>query len=149
MGRLFARVFGVPHGVAGREAAFAALIGRRSPEETQELLRNSATHNTEKSGALLAAQGIFVVDIFAIDNGWPRTIVLTSLVLLVTASLVVMTNLRSTLGAYLNTQAAPARDPTSHIFAMIMSRTIRFNVALYLTFLAIILLGAVAVLSVF
>src|SRR5277367_4682440 len=114
------------------------MVGGRTPEDTFDFLRASASHNTEKSGALLGAQGIFVVvDIFAIDHGWPRAAILASLLLLLAGSLVVMTNLRGTLGAY---GRAERIDSAHAIFNMILSRTVRFNIALYLTFVSILLL---------
>jgi hypothetical protein len=135
-------LFGVPFGTESTTKVYVTMVGARTPEETFEFLRASASHNTEKSGALLGAQGIFVVvDIFAIDHGWPRTAVLASLLLMLAGSLLVMTNLRSTLGAY----TAPERtDAARSIFNMILSRSVRFNIALYLTFLSILLLAAAA-----
>ena len=142
MRRLLERIFGLPLSAEGRASAYETMVGHRSPEATVEFLRSSAAHNTEKSGALLGAQGIFVVvDIFAIEHGWPRSAVLASLLLLVAGSLVVMTNLRSTLGAYHHPGAAPGGDPSPAIFRMILGRHLRFNIALYLSFLSIMLLG--------
>jgi len=137
-------VFGVPFGEADRAAAMKVMAGQRGPDQQVEFLRTTAAHNTEKSGALLAAQGVYVVvDIFAIDHGWPRTPILVSLLLLVLGSLIVMTNLRGVFGAYRD-PATAGQNPVQAIFRMVMWRTVRFNVALYLTFLSVILLGAVA-----
>ena len=138
MRRLLWLIFGVPYSRDDIDKVYATMIGARTQESTFDFLRSSASHNTEKSGALLGAQGIFVVvDIFAVDHGWPRTAVLASLLLLLAGSLVVMTNLRSTLGAY---GRAEQPDAARSIFDMVLWRTVRFNVALYLTFLSIILL---------
>jgi hypothetical protein len=142
MKRLLWLVFGVPLEAKDIDKAYIAMVGARTPEDTFDFLRSSASHNTEKSGALLGAQGIFVVvDIFAVDHGWPRASILASLLLLLAGSLVVMTNLRSTLGAY---GRAERTDSARAIFNMILSRTVRFNIALYLTFLSISLLAAAA-----
>ena len=59
-------------------------------------------------------------------------------------ALMVMTNLRGTLGVYRRT---PSEAPGGHareVFRLVLSRTLRFNAALYLTFLSIILLGVAA-----
>jgi hypothetical protein len=142
MRRLLWLIFGVPLDAKDIDKVYIAMVGARTPEDTFDFLRASASHNTEKSGALLGAQGIFVVvDIFAIDHGWQRATVLPSLLLLLAGSLVVMTNLRSTLGAY---GRAERIDSARGIFNMILSRTVRFNVALYLTFLSISLLAIAA-----
>jgi len=139
------RVFGVPFGAADRSALFATLVGGRSEEAAVDFLRANASHNTEKSGALLGAQGIFVVvDIFAMDHGWTKAAILPALLLLLVGALVVMTNLRGTLAVY-RPAASPA--PGGHaraVFGLVLSRTLRFNIALYLTFLSIILLGMAA-----
>ncbi|HEX3675320.1 MAG TPA: hypothetical protein VHU87_13685 [Rhizomicrobium sp.] len=140
MNRLLWLVFGVPVKDEDIDKVYVTMVGSRTPEDTFDFLRTSASHNTEKSGALLGAQGIFVVvDIFAIDHGWPRSAILASLLLLLAGSLVVMTNLRSTLGAYGRLERI---DAARGIFNMILSRTVRFNIALYLTFLSILLLAA-------
>jgi hypothetical protein len=140
--RLLWLIFGVPFRAGDIEKVYVTMVGGRTPEDTFDFLRASASHNTEKSGALLGAQGIFVVvDIFAIDHGWPRGAILASLLLLLAGSLVVMTNLRSTLGAYgRGGQIIAARS----VFNMVLSRTVRFNIALYLTFVSILLLAAAA-----
>jgi hypothetical protein len=142
MSRLLWLIFGVPLKAKDIDKAYITMVGARTPEDTLDFLRTSASHNTEKSGALLGAQGIFVVvDIFAIDHGWPRSAILASLLLLLVGSLVVMTNLRSTLGAYGHAERTNAMRG---IFNMILSRTVRFNIALYLTFLSILSLAVAA-----
>jgi hypothetical protein len=145
MRRLLWLIFGIPFAKKDVDDVYATMIGARSPESTFDFLRSSASHNTEKSGALLGAQGIFVVvDIFALDHGWPRSAILICLLLLLAGSLIVMTNLRSTLGAYGRSDGPAGLDPGRSIFNMILSRTSRFNIALYLTFLSISLLGVAA-----
>ncbi len=136
-------VTGIPLTAEGREAAFHSLIGGRSMQEASDALRWGAGHNTEKSGALLGAQAIFVVVVtFMLDRGWPKALTLSSLFLLLVAALILITNLRSTMRAW---QQNDREDgPHRHMFDMIVSRTVRFNIALYLTFLSILSLGAAA-----
>jgi hypothetical protein len=137
-------VLGVPLTAKGRDTAFRQLTGGRSPQEASEVLRWSAGHNTEKSGALLGAQAIFVVVVtFVLDRGWPKTLTLASLFLLLAAALILITNPRSTMRAWQLLDHGE-NGPQQHMYAMVMSRTIRFNIALYMTFLSIILLATAA-----
>jgi hypothetical protein len=102
-------------------------------------MRAGACHNTEKSGALLAAQAIFVVvDTFALDHGWARYPIVASMLILLLGAMTVMANLRSTTGMY---DAARRADSVRGVFDMVMARNLRFNLALDLTYLAIALLG--------
>lgn len=141
--RLLEILLGAPLDSQGNEAAFKAMTGNRSAEDAADTLRWGAGHNTEKSGALLGAQAIFVVvDTFVLERGWPKLLTLASLFLLLAAALVLMTNLRSTMRSWQT--AERAGGPHRHMFNMIVSRTIRFNIALYLTFLSILLMAAAA-----
>jgi len=127
---------------ADRLAAFDKMVGGRSPQDAADVLRWSAGHNTEKSGALLGAQAIFVVvDTFVLDRGWPKDAVLAALFLVLAAALILMTNLRSTMMAYRQKEDV---EPNRHIFNMLLARTIRFNIALYMTFASILFLAAAA-----
>lgn len=142
MMRLFFRIFGVPFGAADRAAVLAELVGSRSKEDAISFFRDGAQHNTAKSGALLGAQGIFVVvDIFALDHGWPKGLVLAAVLLMLAGSLLVMSNLRGTLAPY---RKIPRHDPLRSVFELVLWRSFRFNLALYLTFLSILLLAAAA-----
>jgi hypothetical protein len=141
--RLLELLAGAPLTAKGRDETFDSMVGGRSPEDAADFLRWGAGHNTEKSGALLGAQAIFVVvDTFALERGWPKAPTLGSLFLLLAAALLLMTNLRSTMRAY----KGPRDNGRSnrHIFDMLISRTLRFNAALYLTFFAIVLLALAA-----
>ncbi len=142
------RVFGVPFGAADRNALFATLVGHRTEEAAVDFLRANASHNTEKSGALLGAQGIFVVvDIFAIDHGWSEAVIVPAVLLLLAGALLVMTNLKGTLSVY---RPALSDAPGGHaraVFQLVLSRTLRFNAALYLSFFSIVLLGVAALSS--
>jgi hypothetical protein len=111
-------------------------------------LADNLSHLTQKSGALLAAQAIFiVVDTWGMEHGWPRLAVLVSVVLLVVSALIVLTLLRS-----VYKPAPKTDDAATFVFEDILavakiltSRAARFNIALYMTFLSVILLGFGAV----
>jgi hypothetical protein len=140
--RLLELLLGVPLTHEDRRAGLEKMVGDSSPLEAAEILRWSAGHNTEKSGALLGAQAIFVVvDTFVLEQDWPKSVVLAALFLVLAAALILMTNLRSTMMAYRQKEMV---EPNWHIFSMLLTRTIRFNIALYLTFLSIVLLGVAA-----
>jgi hypothetical protein len=140
------RLFGVPFGAEDRATVFAEMAGNRSKESAIEFFRDGASHNTAKSGALLGAQGIFVVvDIFAIDHSWPRNVILASMLLMLAGSLLVMTNLRGTLWPYRKKSGELQVDAVRAVFHLVLRRSLRFNVALYLTFLSIILLALAAI----
>jgi hypothetical protein len=140
--RLLELLLGVPLTHEDRRAGLKKMVGDSSPLGAAEILRWSAGHNTEKSGALLGAQAIFVVvDTFVLEQGWPKGAVLAALFLVLAAALILMTNLRSTMMAYRQEEMV---EPNWHIFSMLITRTIRFNIALYMTFLSIILLGIAA-----
>ena len=136
-------VFGIPGTAEERETALRNIVGDLNPREAAERLRGAAQHNTEKAGALLAAQGIFTVaDTFALDHGWPQLPILASLGCLIAGSFLAMSILRSTMRMYRH--RPDHRDPVRLIFDMLMSRMVRFNSALYLTFFSILLLGIAA-----
>jgi|ERR1700733_8529713 hypothetical protein len=137
-------MLGVPLSTEDRATVFAEMAGNRSKESAVEFFRDGASHNTAKSGALLGAQGIFVVvDIFAIDHGWPKNMILASLLLMLAGSLLVMTNLRGTLRPYRGKR--PQIDAVRAVYNLVLRRSLRFNVALYLTFLSIVLLALAAI----
>jgi len=139
--RFLWRIFGVPFGAADRASVFDQMMGSRARESAMELFRDGAQHNTHKSGALLGAQGIFVVvDIFAIDHGWPKTLILASMLLMFLAALLVMTNLRGTLSHFRHVAGEAHHDEVRSMFELVRRRSARFNLALYLTFLSIVLL---------
>jgi hypothetical protein len=111
-------------------------------------LADNLSHLTQKAGALLAAQAIFiVVDTWGMEHGWPRIAVLVSVVLLVASALIVLTLLRS-----IYTPAPRTDDRATFVFEDIVgvariltARAARFNIALYMTFLSVVLLGIGAV----
>lgn len=141
-------LLGTPGSPEEHENAYRHIVGDLNATAAAERLRGGVQHNTEKAGALLAAQGIFTVaDTFALDHGWPQIPILISLVSLIVGTFLAISILRSTMRMY---RHAPDRaDPTRLIYAMLLSRMIRFNLALYLTFFSILLLGGAAILDVF
>lgn len=129
---------------------FATMTQGRSPESALAFFRDGAVHNTAKSGALLGAQGIFVVvDIFALDHGWPIGPVFAAMLLMLAGSLIVMTNLRGSTRPFERAAADGAVDPVRGSFNLVMTRMLRFNIALYLTFLSIVLLAVAALIFAF
>jgi len=60
-------------------------------------------------------------------------------------SLLVMANLRGTLWPYAGKSGTAPADPVQRVFLLVLRRSLRFNVALYLTFLSILLLALAAV----
>jgi hypothetical protein len=139
---LIGGVFGIP-ATDEREIAFQNLTRGLEVFAAMERLRDAVQHNTEKAGALLAAQGIFIVaDTFALDHGWPKIPILVSLVSLVAGAFLVMSILRSTMRMYRHPTEGP--DPARMAYNLLLSRMIRFNSALYLTFLSILLLAIAA-----
>jgi hypothetical protein len=139
---VFGWVFGIPAS-SEHDATVQNLSSGLDPVAASERLRNAVQHNTEKAGALLAAQGIFIVaDTFALDHGWPKIQILVSLVSLVVGAFLVMSILRSTMRMY--RPRSESAEPIRAIYNLLISRMIRFNSALYLTFLSILLLAIAA-----
>jgi hypothetical protein len=137
-------LFGTPGTADERENTFRTVAGDLQGAAALERLRNAVQHNTEKAGALLAAQGILIVaDTFALDHGWPRVTILTSLISLVAGSFLVMSILRSTMRMYRHGNGSV--DPARLIYRLLLSRMVRFNGALYLTYLSVLLLGIAAI----
>jgi len=133
-------IFGVPLGEADIEATFRRMMGKRGPEEALEFVLVGIKHNTEKAGALLGAQGIFVVvATFALDHGMPKDLVIAAIILLLAGSLLLMTTLRSTVGPM---SGERTKEIGRDAFEFLQSRIIRFNIALFLTFVAVILLAS-------
>jgi hypothetical protein len=66
-------IFGIPIGKEHRERAYRNVVGELRPADAFARILGGMQHNTDKAGALLAAQDIFAVACtFAIDHGWPR-----------------------------------------------------------------------------
>jgi hypothetical protein len=143
------RFLGVPPSLARQRAEIESHLRFRSLAELRATMSETLSHLTQKSGALLGAQAIFlVVDTYGMDHGWPRLAVLISLLTLVFAALLVMTNLKSVYMAAARETDDPAKlelDSVVQLARLAGVRGATFNVALYLTFLSVILLGFGAV----
>jgi len=144
MGQFLGWLLGIPGTPEERETAYKNLVGDLDGIAAAERMRGGVQHNTEKAGALLAAQGIFTVaDTFALDHGWPQLPILVSLGFLIAGAFLAMSILRSTMRMYRH--KIGHTDPVRLIYAMLLSRMIRFNTALYLTFLAVFLILLAAI----
>jgi hypothetical protein len=141
-------LFGTPGTPEERENTFRNAVGDLQGAAAAERLRNAVQHNTEKAGALLAAQGVFIVaDTFALDHGWPKAPILISMASLMVGAFLVMSILRSTMRMYRH--GGDAVDPVRLIYKLLLSRMVRFNGALYLTYVSILLLGGAAAIYAF
>jgi hypothetical protein len=134
--RFLASLLGAP---PDPQRAFAAVMGERGHAAAIDFLFQGIVHNTAKSGALLAAQGMFaVVGTYAMEHGWPVALILPAMILLLSGALLAMTILRSTMGSY---QPGADQDAVvAQMLALVAARMIRFNLALYMTFVSVILL---------
>jgi hypothetical protein len=129
---------GRPVDTRGKDEMFGDAIGERTPEQAVEFILENLQHHTHKAGALLGAQGIFVVvATYALDHGVPRALALSAMLLLLVASLILMTVLKSSSSALRGDRDSQAQ----RIFAVLMGRVLRFNIALYMTFAAVALLA--------
>ncbi|HEY1709071.1 MAG TPA: hypothetical protein VGG10_12455 [Rhizomicrobium sp.] len=136
---LLAGFLGVPLTGEERALTLKTIVSDRSGADAIDHMRTAVHHNTEKAGALLAAQSVFAVAAtFALDHGWPRIPVLLSILLLLVGSLLAMSILRSTVSMY--GRKAVKTDPVQLVFDLLLSRMARFNTALNLTFVAIVLM---------
>jgi hypothetical protein len=134
-------LLGFPPGDA-KALIYDRISNGRTPAETMDFVMDSVQHNTHKSGALLGAQGIFVVVCtYALDHGWPRPVALAALFLLIAGSLLIISTLKSTGVAF---QAEPEVF-NMRVIDLLLSRVVRYNIALYMTFGSLILLAAGAV----
>jgi hypothetical protein len=78
---------------------------------------------------------------YGIDHGWPQVLAVPAILLLLTGALLAISMLRSTAAPFMRGEGNVARAT----FDLLISRMIRFNLALYMTFLSILLLAAAAV----
>ena len=122
----------------------------RDAPTMRTIVNENLSHITSKSGALLQAQGIFIaVATYLLSQGWPRVLALISIFLLTIAALAVMTNLRTVFigrSAHIEDDEAAEIEIVVQTSLLAARRGIFFNVALYLTFLAIPLLAVGAAL---
>jgi hypothetical protein len=148
MGRLLEIVLGVPFTTERLRAESEIFVRARDVHAVRAMLNEQIAHMTGKSGALLQAQGIFVVvATYALDKGWPSWIALSSMLLLIVAALAVMTNLR-TVFIGIDPDETGERAEFENVVRtaqLTARRGVLFNLALYLTFLSVLLLGIGAV----
>jgi hypothetical protein len=149
MRKLVTAILGLPVGEREVRAQVRAFVRLRDVHAVRVVMNENLVHITGKSGALLQAQGLFVVvATFLLHGGWTRTLALTAIVLLTLSALAILTNLRTVL-----ISGPPSHTPSTETEIEIVVRTAMlasrrgavFNLALYLTFVALILLGAAAV----
>lgn len=144
MASLFERLLGVPFTHARRREEIESHLRFRNPSDMRATMSENLSHITQKSGALLAAQAIFiVVDTYGIDHGWPRSATVVSILTQILAALLVMLNLRTVYLEAPRTIDDPAEleKEVVQIATLAGVRGARFNVALYLTFLSVLLMG--------
>ena len=126
----------------------AIALRHRGAATTRADISDNLAHLTQKAGALLAAQAIFIVVVtWGTEHGWPRIMALISVLLLVVAALLVLTLLRSIYMPAPRTDDAEAFafEDILAVARVLASRGPRFNIALYMTFLSVILLGLGAI----
>lgn len=144
---LLERAIGVPLSRTRRRQEIEDHLKYRDAQSYRAIVSENVTHLTQKSGALLAAQAIFLVfQSYGIDHGWSRNVVLISMLMLMFAAMLVMSNLRS---VWLPS-SSDGEGVAEHVAIMQLSdltsmRGARFNVALYLTFLSVALMAIAAV----
>lgn len=142
-------LLGVPVSEARIRAEAETFVQARDVHAVRTMLNEQIAHMTGKSGALLQAQGIFVVvATYALDKGWPRSLALSSMLLLIVAALAVMTNLRTVFIGIDAERHAGERAEFENVVRtaqLTARRGVLFNIALYLTFLSVLLLGVGAV----
>jgi hypothetical protein len=144
MQALLRRVFGIPATAEKRTQAIDTLLRSREPAAAYEFMFAVMSHNTGKAGALLAAQGMFaVVGTYGMEHGWTKSLVLPSMLLLMLGALLAMSILRSTMGAF----SPSGRDPFEALFDITMHRVVRLNLAMYVTFVSIVMLIAATILQ--
>jgi hypothetical protein len=145
MASVFERLLGVPFTHARRREEIENHLRFRDPSDMRATMSENLSHITQKSGALLAAQAIFiVVDTYGIDHGWPRSAMLVSILTQLLAALLVMLNLRTVYLEAPRTIDDPAeleKESVVQIATLAGVRGARFNIALYWTFLSVLLMG--------
>ena len=145
--RLLDIVLGVPVSRKRVREESERFIAARGAGPTRETINDNLAHLTGKSGALLQAQGLFlVIATFALERGWP--LALPAMLLLIVSALAVMTNLRTVFIGLAGGEADVGRAEIENVVQtaqVASSRGARFNVCLYLTFLSVVLIGVGAV----
>jgi len=148
MRRLATAILGLPVGEREVRAQVKAFVRLRDVHAVRAVMSENLAHITSKSGALLQAQGLFVVvAAFLLTRGWTRTLALTAIVLLMLSALAILTNLRTVLISDPRPRS-DGKDTEIEIVvrtALLASRRgAVFNIALYVTFMSVLLLAAAA-----
>jgi hypothetical protein len=140
-------ILGVPFTGRRLRAETEIFVRARDVHAVRAMLNEQIWHMTGKSGALLQAQGIFVVvATYALDKGWPAWLALSSMLLLIVAALALMTNLRTVfIGIDAEVGERAEFENAVRTAELTAQRAVLFNLALYLTFLSVLLLGIGAV----
>jgi hypothetical protein len=145
--RLLDIVLGVPVSRSRVREESERFIKARGAGAVRAIINDNLAHMTGKSGALLQAQGLFlVIATFALEKDWP--LALPAMLLLIVSALTVMTNLRTVFIGLKPGEADVERAEVENVVqtaAVASSRGARFNICLYLTFLSVILIGIGAV----
>jgi hypothetical protein len=142
---LLASLMGVPATEAQVRGEVAKFVKTRDVHTMRDVMNDNLAHMTSKSGALLQAQGIFIaVATYLLSQGWPRYLSLISIFLLTIAALALLANLRT---VFIGRDPGIEDDELAEVEIVVQTsllaarRGIFFNIALYLTFLSILLLG--------
>jgi hypothetical protein len=140
-------ILGVPFTRARLRSETEVFVRARDVHAVRAMLNEQIWHMTGKSGALLQAQGIFVVvATYALDKGWPPYLALSSMLLLIVAALALMTNLRTVfIGIDAQSGERAEFENAVRTAQLTARRGVLFNLALYLTFLSVLLLGVGAI----
>lgn len=149
MRRWIDAVLGVPVSRRRVREECERFIQARGAGTVRATINDNLSHMTGKSGALLQAQGLFIViATYALDQHWP--LALAAMLLLIVSALAVMTNLRTVFIGLRPDETGFERAETENVVrtALVASaRGARFNICLYLTFLSVVLIGIGAVMT--
>ena len=145
--RLAERFFGVPLSRKRVREECERFVAARGAGPVRTIINENLAHLTGKSGALLQAQGLFIViATFALEKDWP--LALPAMLLLIVSALTVMTNLRTVFIGLEPGETDVGRAEMENVVQTAIvasSRGARFNICLYLTFLSVVLIGIGAV----
>jgi hypothetical protein len=140
-------ILGVPVSERRVREEVERFVKVRGTDRTRAVMHENLAHMTGKSGALLQAQGLFmVIATYALGEGWP--LALPAMLLLIVSALAVMTNLRTVFIGLGSGETDAERAEIENIVQTSLvasSRGARFNLCLYATFLSVVLIGIGAV----
>lgn len=135
---LLERAIGVPLSRARRLEEIEKHLEFRDAPSYRAIVSENVSHITQKSGALLAAQAIFLVfQSYGMDHGWSHVIIFVSMLSLLLAAMLAMSNLRSVWlpsADVAGGQKAREHKAIVQLADLTSMRGARFNLALYITF---------------